>query len=338
MRYLFAANIILIMVALTGCSPGQQADISTAMKQYKITVSNHLLLAAVPEGASSQQPRNTRTDVMGENWIYLAVNDASGNSNNEEKGEPVKPAYIPWQQRKGPAYPGDMLHSIGRDAKEMPATLWDDTRATFTNRYSLMVLALAVASGAAIAGSDADDRAEDHYTKHGSQLNKFWDNVGDVGGQPGLHFGLAGGAYLLSLATDDVELYRKSKTLLNALSITGLMTVGLKATFRTQSPNGDPDGWPSGHSSSSFCLATVLYHQYGPWVGVPLMGFAGFVAYERVDARNHDFSDVVSGSLIGIAIGHAVASNQEMKILGMDVVPYTDPANGAIGLALIKRW
>ena len=41
---------------------------------------------------------------------------------------------------------------------------------------------------------------------------------------------------------------------------------------------------------------------------------------------------------IGIAGGHAVANNHEMKGLGMDVVPYADPATGAVGLGLMKAW
>jgi hypothetical protein len=62
------------------------------------------------------------------------------------------------------------------------------------------------------------------------------------------------------------------------------------------------------------------------------------VGYERIDARNHDFSDVISGALIGIAIGHAVAANHEAKVFGMDVIPYADPQRGAFGVALAKQW
>ena len=81
-----------------------------------------------------------------------------------------------------------------------------------------------------------------------------------------------------------------------------------------------------------------MHKAYGPWVGVPLFAFAGFVGYERIDARNHDFSDVVSGALIGIAIGYAVGEHRELKIFGMDVVPYSDAARGGFGVALSKRW
>jgi membrane-associated phospholipid phosphatase len=111
----------------------------------------------------------------------------------------------------------------------------------------------------------------------------------------------------------------------------------LKLALRTESPNGDEMGWPSGHTSSSFAFATYLANEYGPWVGVPAYAFAAFVGYERVDARNHDFSDVISGAFIGIAVGHAVYRNHQPKVLGMDIIPYVHP-EGAVGIALCKEF
>ena len=182
-----------------------------------------------------------------------------------------------------------------------------------------------------------DGQVADHYRDHRNELNKCGDMIGDVGGNPGVHFALAGAMYFHSQFVGNTKEYEVSKTLFNALSINGLLTLGLKFSVHTDSPNDDPWGWPSGHTSSSFCFATVMHHAYGPWVGVPLFAFATFVGYERCEARNHDFSDVVSGALIGIAIGHAVAKNHEMKIFGMDIVPYTD-SRGGVGVALMKRW
>jgi membrane-associated phospholipid phosphatase len=83
-----------------------------------------------------------------------------------------------------------------------------------------------------------------------------------------------------------------------------------------------------------------MHREYGPWVGVPCYALAAFVGYERVDARNHDLSDVVSGALIGMAIGYAVSEHHQerLQLLGMDVVPWTDPSRGGVGIALAKRW
>jgi len=205
-----------------------------------------------------------------------------------------------------------------------------------TNPYSLVGYGLAGASGIALASTGVDDQVASHFSRHRSQLNTFWDTVGDAGGNPGTHFALAGAMYLTSLARQDTKNYEISKTLINALALNGLYTMGLKAAARTRSPNGDPWGWPSGHTSSSFTVATVMYEEYGPLVGVPLLAFATYVGYERIDARNHDFSDVISGALIGAAVGHAVSKNHDMKVFGMQILPYASPDGG--GVALVKQW
>ena len=246
--------------------------------------------------------------------------------------------FKPWRTRRGPAHGNDFWRSFGRDAKELPATMWDDTKATFTNPWVWVGLGLAGASGVAVHKSGADDRVEDHYREHRSQLSKFGDMVGDIGGNPGLHFALAGAMYFTSLGRDDVKGYETSKALINALAINGLTTLALKGVFGTESPNDEPFGWPSGHTSSTFCLATVMHEAYGPWVGVPLYAFATFVGYERIDARNHDLSDVVSGAVIGIAIGYAVMQNHKPKILGFELIPWADPNSGAMGLALSREF
>ena len=216
--------------------------------------------------------------------------------------------------------------------------MWHDTLATAKDPLALVMLAGAGITGIVLSGTRGNDQVADHFTRHGSGLNTFWDTVGDVGGNPGTHFGVAGAMYLTSLARGDTKNYEVSKTLLSALALNGLATMGLKVLARTESPNGDEFGWPSGHTSSTFCLATVMHEAYGPWVGIPLFILASYVGYERIDARNHDFADVISGALIGIAIGHAVSQNHEAKIFGMDVLPYTDPQRGAVGLMLTKRW
>ncbi|HOF18159.1 MAG TPA: phosphatase PAP2 family protein [Phycisphaerae bacterium] len=267
-------------------------------------------------------------------WLTLAAGNADKAPASDKA---LEKTYVDWRTRRGPAYPGDFWRSLGRWGKEMPATLWDDTKAVATNPWSLAGIAAAGVTGIVLNASGSDNRVADHYTKHGHQLNKFWDNVGDVGGNPGTHFAVAGAMMLSSLAANDAKNYEKSRTLINALAINGLTTMALKGITRTRSPNGDPLGWPSGHTSSSFCFATVIWEEYGPLYGAPLMGFAAFVGYERIDARNHDFSDVVSGALLGMAIGHAIAQNNKHKFLGMDVVPVVNDEI-AVGIGLSKRW
>ena len=247
-------------------------------------------------------------------------------------GTAIDPAAV-----RGPAQPGDVWRSLGRDAKDFLPMMWADTQATATSPLSLICLGLAGAGGIALSGNNGNDQVQRHFERHDG-INHFWDNVGDVGGNPGLHFAVAGAMYFTGQIRRDTKTYEVSKTMLSALALNGIATMALKVASRTESPNGDEFGWPSGHTSSSFCMATVLHESYGPWVGIPAFAFAAYVGYERIDARNHDFADVISGALIGIAIGHAVAKNHELKVLGMDVVPYSDPQRGGFGLALLKRF
>lgn len=246
--------------------------------------------------------------------------------------------YVPWQRRSGPAYPGDFWTSLGRWGKEMPATVWDDTVATFTNPVSLVLMGGVAATGVSLRSSGADHHIAENYTEHGPQLNHFWDNFGDTVGNPGTHFAVTGALLVTSLAANDTVNYEKMSCMMNALAINGATTLTLEVATNKHSPNHDPLSWPSGHTSSSFTFATVAWEEYGPAVGVPLMGLAGFIGYERIDARNHQFSDVISGALLGIAVGYAVSKNHIPRVAGFKITPTVDPAAGSVGVAFSKEW
>ncbi len=325
-KYLLAFPSLILLLAAIGCSKVDDAFVGRFI--------------ASKQSASLSTNKST----MKHSWSMIEMTTLPIGKTDSEKQPTTTTAphktgeFVPWQKRRGPAYPNDYWKSFGRDAKELPATLWDDTKAVVKNPWSIAGLVAAGAAGIALSASDADDHIADHYTRHGSQLNTFWDSVGDAGGNPGTHFAIAGAMYFTSLATKDTKTYETSKALINALAINGVVTLALKGLVHTRSPNGDPFGWPSGHTSSSFCFATVLAEAYGPWVGIPLFAFASYVGYERVDARNHDFSDVISGALIGIAIGHAVMQNHKTRIFGFELVPWADPADNAVGIALAKQF
>ncbi len=285
-RRLALGALIAVAAILAGCDAHAGVSVDYFL----------LLRKAVP--ADQDGPTEARADAEGRRpqalWSWPDMDKPIGPEAGEGSAEPssqAKPAH--WSERRGPAYGSDWLRSLGRDAKEMPLTMLDDAGATVTDPWSLVGFALAGAAGIVVNASGSDNRVQDHFERRGSQLNTFWDSVGDAGGNPGAHFALAGAMYFASLATEDVKAYETSKTLLNALALNGLTTLALKGAARTHSPNGDPCGWPSGHTSSSFCLATVMHETYGPWVGLPLFAFASYVGYERIDARNHDFSDVI---------------------------------------------
>ena len=78
------------------------------------------------------------------------------------------------------------------------------------------------------------------------------------------------------------------------------VTYGLKYTVNETRPNGEKHSFPSAHTSISFSAAEFMRKRYGWEYGVPAYLAASFVAYSRVESREHHVQDVVAGAGIGI--------------------------------------
>ncbi len=78
------------------------------------------------------------------------------------------------------------------------------------------------------------------------------------------------------------------------------VTYGLKYGLDNRRPNGGHYSMPSGHSSISFTAAEYMRKRYGWQYGIPAYAAASFVAFSRVDAREHRPEDVLAGAGIGI--------------------------------------
>lgn len=63
----------------------------------------------------------------------------------------------------------------------------------------------------------------------------------------------------------------------------------------------DEFSFPSGHSSTAFCLAVVMSH-YFPQMRVEFFAIAGLIAVSRVVLRAHFPLDVIVGSLLGSSV------------------------------------
>lgn len=67
------------------------------------------------------------------------------------------------------------------------------------------------------------------------------------------------------------------------------------------------DSFPSGHSTASFAVATVLTKRFPAW-GPLCLGLATFVALSRVLRGSHFPTDVVGGAVVGILSGSIAAA------------------------------
>lgn len=119
---------------------------------------------------------------------------------------------------------------------------------------------------------------------------------------------------IIGLAGGDNELLRNAGVIATGTIINLGITAGLKylvkrkrpfITYKgiivnkSNSPCLDPS-FPSGHTSTSFMLATSLSFAYPKWyVIAPVYLYAGTVAYSRMDLGVHYPTDIVWGMIIG---------------------------------------
>lgn len=222
------------------------------------------------------------------------------------------------------------------DAWALPGVAWEDAQTVVLKPTNLVILG--VAGGLSIWGEfDFDERVDDHLRGR-EVINHDWTIAVGASGNPATHFGVAAAIYAHGLLSENSETYGFGKTLTQALVLTGATTVVLKLAAWNHVPNGELFGWPSGHTSSTITVASVVHEYYGLLPAAPLYALTGLVMYERMITGEHWASDVIFGAALGYVIGHSVAGNRQVKIMGMDVIPYTNPERGSSGIALVKIW
>jgi membrane-associated phospholipid phosphatase len=98
------------------------------------------------------------------------------------------------------------------------------------------------------------------------------------------------------------------------------VTYGLKYALDEKRPNGGSYSFPSGHTSISFFSAEFMRKRYGWKYGVPAYLAATFVAYSRVEGREHYTHDVIAGAVIGIVSSYVFTT----PFLGLQIQPDID--------------
>ena len=102
--------------------------------------------------------------------------------------------------------------------------------------------------------------------------------------------------------------------------LTPLVVEGLKRATRLPRPDGDPSGFPSGHTTLSFALAWLLARAHPR--GTPLwFGFAVSIGWSRIEGHAHFPYQVLCGAVFGTGIGWLISHK------------LTQPPSGARGAA-----
>jgi membrane-associated phospholipid phosphatase len=124
-------------------------------------------------------------------------------------------------------------------------------------------------------------------------------------------------------------------------ALTLAVTYGLKFAIDEKRPNGgtagilnggDNQSLPSAHASMSFASAEFIRKRYGWDYGIPAYVVATFVAYSRVESKQHYAHDVIAGAAIGI--GSSYLFTKPYK--GWHIQPDVDHA--FYGIRLSRSW
>lgn len=325
------------MLAATGCTPAASSHASVDIHQRIARVEQTRM---GKRGAMSSPPRydSPGNEGRGDGAVWSDdVHLADVGSEATETIEPgAKLSTDPDEIRTARPPLSSFRATLKRDVDELPREIWRDTKRVYGNPVNLAILGGAYAGSLAIQKTGPDDTVERHYDRHDRTFNREWSDAFGAIGNPGTHFALAGVWYLAGQQGGDTKTYEVGKTLFSALAINGVTVMLGQSASWDKSPNGEWGTFPSGHTSSSFVMASVLHQAYGHAVGIPLYGVATLAGVQRLDSREHYFSDVVMGGVMGTLIGHTVASGREPEFFGWKVMPYANPETGASGIAFMK--
>jgi membrane-associated phospholipid phosphatase len=223
------------------------------------------------------------------------------------------------------------LGTVGRDLAHGPGRFLDDTRRVFVARRTWWSLL-----GATLFHSlneTYDEREVDWFRRHsiyGSSGREAFEKIGNG-------ITLFGGTlawYATALATGNERGAASARTMMSALSVTALTTLGLKAAFDDSRPDGGRYNFPSGHASLSMAFATTLDGLYGHAAGIPAGLLSVLVGLQRLDTLRHDTGSVVFGWTLGYVIGRAITEGRDPRILGMLPGIVYDPEHEGWALTL----
>ena len=144
-------------------------------------------------------------------------------------------------------------------------------------------------------------------------------SIADTAYKPGKYIGslpvlfaTATTTYIVGRAGDHPRARHLGMDMIQATLLSEVITESIKVSVRRKRPLHD-DGtrnsgyaFPSGHSTMTFAVATVLQQHLGWKAAVPTYAVAAYVATSRLHDNRHYASDVVMGAANGIIIGRSI--------------------------------
>jgi membrane-associated phospholipid phosphatase len=141
----------------------------------------------------------------------------------------------------------------------------------------------------------------------GAAASEDTERLGDV-----LRVALPATAFALTFKHDDRDGRRQ---FYRSFGATVLGTWALKEAVDKERPDGTgQDAFPSGHAATAFQGAAFIHRRYGIKAAWPAYVLAGFTAWSRVNADEHDNADVLAGAAVGVASSFLLAKRQNVSV------------------------
>ena len=167
------------------------------------------------------------------------------------------------------------------------------------------LLWLGVGTAAALAIHPFDDEINQHFQGQGPADAFF--APGKYIGQTATLVGASLTIYATGRLKDQPKVSHIGMDLIRALIVDEAVTQTLKYSVGRERPDGsDSHSFPSGHSSATFAVATVLERHVNWRLSVPAYAFATYVAMSRLHENKHFASDVAFGAAVGVIAGRTV--------------------------------
>ena len=136
----------------------------------------------------------------------------------------------------------------------------------------------------------------------------------------------------------------RTAIVVKSLLINDLMVSSVKKWSDSERPNGDPNSFPSGHTSTAFALAHFMHKEYGEksiWYSIGAYSCATTVGLMRVAKNAHWISDVIAGAGFGILSTELVYLTHQHKwdnehIKNFDIFPWSNRKQS--GLAVVYTF
>ena len=183
-------------------------------------------------------------------------------------------------------------------------------------------LILGSAALAALAATKVDHQVKS-YAQTKGLLSDDISHFGDMYGGRWGHWLLWSSILATSLDNGKKDkLSEKMEFSTLAMVTNGILTEAMKLGFGRRRPNGNCcKSFPSGHTSNSFTIATIVNELYGKQMGIAAYCLAVLVAASRINDNKHYLSDVLFGAGLGTAVGRGFALAYQNRSKNISIMP-----------------